>query len=67
MPTSTEFIKFHLFKMPCCGQMLCWVNPRFPNYCPECGTRVFPEIKNPEHWLGYDENGKLVLNMKVSM
>jgi hypothetical protein len=24
-----------LISMPCCGQMLCWVNPRLPNYCPK--------------------------------
>jgi len=23
---------FRLILMPCCGQMLCWVNPRLPNY-----------------------------------
>lgn len=34
---ATEVVRFKLFKMPCCGQLLCWVNPRFPNYCPECG------------------------------
>jgi hypothetical protein len=25
--------------MPCCHILICWVNPRRPNYCPECGTR----------------------------
>src|SRR5262245_26836305 len=28
-------VHFRLIQMPCCGQMLCWVNPRLPNYCPE--------------------------------
>jgi len=23
---------FRFIQMPCCGQMLCWVNPRLPNY-----------------------------------
>jgi hypothetical protein len=23
-------VKFRLIQMPCCGQMLCWVNPRLP-------------------------------------
>jgi hypothetical protein len=23
---------FRLIQMPCCGQLLCWVNPRLPNY-----------------------------------
>lgn len=34
--TNTERVKFKLFHMPCCGQLLCWVNPRLPNFCPEC-------------------------------
>jgi len=28
---------FRLIEMPCCAQVLCWVNPRLPNHCPECG------------------------------
>ena len=27
--------------MPCCHILICWVNPRRPMYCPECGKRVF--------------------------
>jgi DNA-directed RNA polymerase subunit RPC12/RpoP len=43
-------VKFRLIQMPCCGQMLCWVNPRLPNYCPECGERVLMKLRhtNPE-------------------
>jgi hypothetical protein len=41
-----ERVTFRLIQMPCCGQLLCWVNPRYPNYCPECGTRVLNEIKS---------------------
>ena len=41
MSASNERVPFrHLF-MPCCGIILCWVNPRRPMYCPECGVRVF--------------------------
>ncbi len=40
-----EKVQFRLFSMPCCGQLLCWINPRLPNYCPECGTHVYPELK----------------------
>lgn len=25
---------FRLIEMPCCAQVLCWVNPRLPNHCP---------------------------------
>jgi hypothetical protein len=38
-------VVFHLIPMQCCGQLLCWVNPRFPNYCPECGKYVFPDVR----------------------
>lgn len=40
-----ERIQFRLFRMPCCGQLVCWVNPRSPNHCPECGENVFLTIK----------------------
>jgi hypothetical protein len=38
-------VVFKLIQMPCCGHMLCWVNPRFPTYCPECGTHIFRTVK----------------------
>lgn len=43
--TTNEQIKFKLIQMPCCGQLLCWVNPRLPNFCPECGKSVFLNLK----------------------
>jgi hypothetical protein len=43
---SMERVTFRLMRMPCCGQLLCWVNPRYPNYCPECGKYVFDQIKS---------------------
>jgi hypothetical protein len=43
---SVERVTFRLMQMPCCGQLLCWVNPRHPNYCPECGKYVFDQIKS---------------------
>jgi hypothetical protein len=33
-PAYNERVIFRLIMTPCCGHMLCWVNPRFP----ECGT-----------------------------
>lgn len=42
---STERVHFRLIQMPCCGHLLCWVNPRFPSYCPECGKGIYPEVK----------------------
>lgn len=44
--TEQQRVPFRLLAMPCCGQRLCWVNPRFPSYCPECGKYVFGEIKS---------------------
>ncbi len=35
--------------MPCCGHPLCWVSPRLPNYCPECGKHVLLELKSGEY------------------
>lgn len=40
-----ERVPFRLFRMPCCGHMVCWVNPRSPNYCPECGKLIFSTVK----------------------
>jgi hypothetical protein len=39
-PTN-EMVQFRLLHMPCCYILICWVNPRRPMYCPECGKRVF--------------------------
>jgi predicted RNA-binding Zn-ribbon protein involved in translation (DUF1610 family) len=52
---------FRLIQLPCCGQVLCWVNPRLPNYCPECGKYVFAEVKScvlisdPYAWVSYSD------------
>lgn len=46
MKASNERITFRLIQMErCCNVLLCWVNPRFPNYCPECGKHCYPEVK----------------------
>ena len=41
----TERVPFRLIQTPCCSTLLCWVNPRFPTYCPECGKHVYREIR----------------------
>lgn len=43
---TTEKVPFRLLRTPCCGSLLCWVNPRLPSYCPECGKGVYPGIKS---------------------
>ena len=47
MPNKQESqrVHFRLIQMPCCGHFFCNVNPRLPNYCPECGQRCFPEVR----------------------
>jgi hypothetical protein len=42
---SREKVMFRLIQMPCCGQLLCWVNPRLPTFCPECATQVYMKVK----------------------
>lgn len=54
-PTHNEQVKFRLFHMPCCGHLLCWVNPRLPTYCPECGEHVLLRLKSGEHTRVCDE------------
>lgn len=45
MQNRHERVQFRLFHMPCCHTLICWVNPRLPNYCPECGERVYQRLK----------------------
>lgn len=40
-----EKIKFRLIQCPDCSHQLCWVNPRLPNHCPECGEKIFLRLK----------------------
>jgi len=42
---SKQRVQFRLLETPCCHTMLCWVNPRLPNYCPECGKGIFAQMK----------------------
>lgn len=64
MARTTERVHFRLLKTDCCGTLLCWVNPRFPNYCPECGTRVFPLIRGCV--VLSDENATLNVDGKLT-
>lgn len=43
---TTERVHFRLLRMPCCNFLACWVNPRFPSHCPECGASVFPAVRS---------------------
>jgi len=60
---SSQRIQFRLFFMECCGHLLCWVNPRFPSYCPQCGKSVYPQCKG---WVtDRDDNAVLKINWKL--
>ena len=56
---TNEKVPFRLFHMPCCGQLLCWVNPRLPNFCPECGAKVYSELQHGQNLILSDDNAWL--------
>jgi hypothetical protein len=64
---TNERVVFRLIWMPCCHAMFCWVNPRLPNYCPECGKTVFALLKwgNPENILLVDDNAWLKISKPI--
>lgn len=63
---SYERVLFRLLHMTCCcGTLLCWVNPRLPNYCPECGKRCYPAVKSCI--TDIDENATLKLHLPADM
>jgi len=41
-----ESVGFRLLVMPCCDHQISWVNPRLPNFCPECGSPIYRRIKD---------------------
>ena len=43
MDESYELVPFRFLSCPACKHQICWVNPRLPNFCPECG-------KGPHDW-----------------
>lgn len=62
---SNQQVPFRLIQMPCCSILICWVNSRRPNYCPECGTRIiryFPkerwEATFSPAWLRVEDDDK---------
>jgi len=41
----TERVHLRVIQCPECSTVFCWVNGRFPSYCPVCGKMVYPKIK----------------------
>lgn len=59
-----ERVKFRLIHTPCCGTLLCWVNPRLPNFCPECGVQIYGKLHtDPTRILITDNGAELATNM----
>jgi hypothetical protein len=52
-----ERIPFRLIVMECCGHQLCWINPRLPNHCPECGKTVYPAVKS---WITFKDDAAVL-------
>lgn len=40
-----ERVRFRVIQCPPCGHIFCWVNPRDPSYCPECGSQIYLVVK----------------------
>lgn len=59
-PKITERVVFKLISMPCCGHLLCWVNPRWPTYCPTCGKSILAYVK--QGVLHSDDEAELTYN-----
>lgn len=59
---TTERVHFRLIQTPCCHTVLCYVNPRLPNYCSECGKSIFKDVR--AGILGNDDNAILKYNLK---
>ena len=60
MKRSSEKILFTLIQTPCCSALLCWVNPRMPNFCPECGAAIWLK-KRGEHIIHQDDDARLLV------
>jgi hypothetical protein len=62
-----ERVEFRLIAMPCCGFQLCWVNPRLPNHCPECGESTAVGTRLREAVLVIDRDAQLHLGQDPEM
>lgn len=36
---------FRILNMECCQTIQCWVNPRLPIHCSECGKLCYPAVR----------------------
>jgi hypothetical protein len=63
MAKVSERVPFRLLNPACCGALICWVNPRLPMFCPECGQRCYPEIR--AHVLLSDDTAMLRVDEEI--
>jgi len=62
MAEHTMLVQFRLIHMDCCGHQFCNVNPRFFNFCPNCGDRIFPDVRK---WvMQFDPEAKLIVDLE---
>lgn len=40
-----EKVHFRLLACPECNHQVCWVNPRLPSYCPDCGKHIYARLR----------------------
>lgn len=59
---TTERIVFRLIVCPSCSHQLCWVNPRLPTYCPECGEFIMARVREAIHVR--DDNATITYNVE---
>ena len=43
---TSQIVCFRLIETRCCRMLLCSINARHYNYCPECGKRIYPKVKD---------------------
>lgn len=51
-----EICHFRLIYTSCCGHLLCWVNPRLPNYCPECGKKCLVQLRTDPSYIRHSDS-----------
>jgi ribosomal protein S27E len=45
---TNEQVPFRLIACPECNHQMCWVNPRLPSHCPECGKHIYLKLRAGE-------------------
>lgn len=45
MSVTSERVVFRMIQCPKCNHLLCWLNPRLPTYCNECGQMIIGALR----------------------